>query len=87
MNLAFRRDDEIQNQTVKDQRSSVSVHDKIRSDQLTDKTGSPMSQREEHSGNPGVRISAGHQHIASRHRVNAKSSTFSKILLHRLSLP
>jgi len=72
----FRRDDEIQNQTVKDQRSSFSVHDKIRSNQQTEKTGSPMSQREEHSGNPGVRISAGHQHMASRHIVKQDFAQF-----------
>lgn len=32
-------------------------------------------------GTPGVRISAGRQHIASCYRVNAKSSTFLKIFL------
>jgi hypothetical protein len=73
----FRRDDEIQNQTVKDQRSSVSVHDKIRSDQQTDKTGSPMSpKRRTLWGTPGVRISAGHQHMASRYIVKQDFAQF-----------
>jgi hypothetical protein len=58
----FRRDDEIQNQTVKDQRSSVSVHAKIRSDQQSDKIGSPVSPKRRTSGSSRIRIAAGHQH-------------------------
>jgi hypothetical protein len=45
------------------------VHDKIRSDQLTDKTGSPVSPKRRTSGNCRIRISAGQQHIASNHLV------------------
>ena len=41
----FRRDDEIQNQTVKDQHSFTSVHAKIRSISELKKPGSPMSQK------------------------------------------
>jgi hypothetical protein len=46
------------------------------------KPGSPMSRREEHSGNPGVRISAGRQHIASRSSVKQDFAQFCKILLN-----
>jgi hypothetical protein len=43
-----------------------------------------VSQREEHSGNPGVRISAGRQHIASAALVKEKFHQIMKSFPHCL---
>jgi hypothetical protein len=53
-----------------------SVHDKIRSDQLTDKTGSPMSPKRRTSRVCGIRISAGQQDIACLNSVKRKKHIF-----------
>ena len=55
------------------------VHDKIRSDQQTDKTGSIMSPKRRTSRVCGIRIAAGQQDIASRSRVKQDFAHFSKI--------
>jgi len=72
MNLSFRRDDEIQNCTVKDQRPSVSVHAKIRSDQQTDKTGSIMSPKRRTLREPRSPRVSGTSKVIAFHQASKK---------------
>src|SRR4051812_5786974 len=72
------------NPKPKYQRSSFfppRVHDTIRSDQLTDETGSLMSpKRRTLWGTPRVRVSAGQQHIACLNSVKQDFAQFCKNL-------
>src|SRR3954471_1074187 len=76
MNLSFRRDAKSKI-TLSKINALLPVHDKVRSDQLTDKTGSPVSPKRRTSRVCGIRISAGQQHMGFSKWVKRKYAPFA----------